>query len=164
MLSLLSGPIVSMIFCRKIALNYISNMEKTKTRERLVLIDGNALVHRAFHALPPLTSPSGQITNAVFGFCSILIKMMREINPRYIAAAFDVAGPTFRHDQFEQYKAKRVKAPQELYDQIPKVKRVLGAFGVPIFEKQGYEADDLIGTLAKKCHNENNKQIQVIIA
>ena len=126
------------------------------------MIDGNALVHRAFHALPPLTSPSGQITNAVFGFCSILIKMMREINPRYIAAAFDVAGPTFRHDQFKQYKAKRVKAPQELYDQIPKVKRVLECFGIPVFEKTGFEADDVIGTVATMA--KHNKNLQIIIA
>src|SRR3989344_2704319 len=136
----------------------------TTPREKLVLIDGNAIVHRAFHALPPLTSPRGNVVNAVFGFSSIVIKMIRELKPEYIAATFDLAGPTFRHEQFEDYKAKRVKAPQELYDQIPLVKQVLGAFGVPIFEKQGYEADDLIGTLAKKCHNENNKQIQVIIA
>lgn len=128
------------------------------------MIDGNALVHRAFHALPPLTSPSGKVTNGVFGFSSILIKMIREIKPEYIIATFDLAGPTFRHEQFEQYKSKRVKAPQELYDQIPLVKRVLDGFGIPIFEKQGYEADDLIGTLATKCHNENSKQIKVIIA
>ncbi len=134
----------------------------TKQREKLVLIDGNALVHRAFHALPPLTSPTGKVTNAVFGFSSMLIKMIKELKPTYIAATFDLAGPTFRHEQFEQYKAKRVKAPQELYDQIPMVKNVLEAFGVPIFEKESYEADDLIGTLATKIKREKN--IQIIIA
>ena len=133
-------------------------------KQKLVLIDGNALVHRAFHALPPLTSPKGVVTNAVFGFSSILIKMMRELKPDYIVATFDLAGPTFRHEQFEQYKAKRVKSPQELYDQIPLVKQVLEGFGIPIFEKQGYEADDLIGTVATRVHNQNSKQIQVIIA
>ncbi len=128
---------------------------------KLVLIDSNALVHRAFHALPPLTSPKGMVINAVFGFSSVLIKMIKEIKPDYIVATFDLAGPTFRHEQFEQYKAKRVKAPQELYDQIPLVKQVLEGFGIPIFEKQGYEADDLIGTIATRAKKE--KDLQIII-
>src|SRR3989344_5557393 len=142
-----------------------------KHKEKLVLIDGNALVHRAFHALPPLTSPKGQMTNAVFGFSSILLKMIKDIRPEYIVAAFDLAGPTFRHEQFDQYKAKRVKAPQELYDQIPLVKQVVQTMGIPIFEKQGYEADDVIGTiatmartLAKNATMEKMANIQVIIA
>src|SRR3989344_707853 len=129
---------------------------------KLVLIDGNALVHRAFHALPPLTSPKGVVTNAVFGFSSILMKMMRELKPDYIAATFDLAGPTFRHEEFAEYKAKRVKAPQELYDQLALVKQVVEAFGIPIYEKQGYEADDLIGTLATRAGKE--KGTQVVIA
>ncbi|MEK7582950.1 MAG: DNA polymerase [Patescibacteria group bacterium] len=133
-----------------------------KGKEKLVLIDSNALVHRAFHALPPLTSPKGVVINAVFGFSSVLIKMIKEIKPDYIVATFDLAGPTFRHEQFEQYKAKRVKAPQELYDQIPLVKEVLEGFGIPIFTKQGYEADDLIGTIATRMKQEAN--IQTIIA
>ncbi len=132
-----------------------------KKQEILLLIDGNALVHRAFHALPPLTGPSGQVTNAIFGFSSILFRSIREINPEYIAATFDLASPTFRHEQFDDYKAKRAKAPQELYDQIPGVKRVLSALGIPIYEKQGFEADDLIGTIAK---HQASKNIQVIIA
>ena len=126
------------------------------------MIDSNALVHRAFHALPPLTSPKGVVINAVFGFSSVLIKMIKEIKPDYIVATFDLAGPTFRHEQFEQYKAKRVKAPQELYDQIPLVKEVLEGFGIPIFTKQGYEADDLIGTFATRMKQE--AIIQTIIA
>lgn len=130
-------------------------------KSKLVLIDGNALVHRAFHALPPLSSPSGKIVNAVFGFSSILLKMIKELKPEYIAATFDLAGPTFRHEQFEGYKAKRVKAPQELYDQIPMVKEVVAAMGIPIFEKQGYEADDLIGTLATRAKKE--KDLQTVI-
>src|SRR3989344_527375 len=132
---------------------------------KLVLIDSNALVHRAFHALPPLTSPKGVVINAVFGFSSVLIKMIKEIKPDYIVATFDLAGPTFRHEQFEQYKAKRVKAPQELYDQITLVKQVLDGFGIPVFEKQGYEADDIIGTIATKAKNhELDGGLQTIIA
>ena len=132
------------------------------------MIDGNALVHRAFHALPPLTSPKGQVVNAVFGFSSIIIKMIRELKPEYIAATFDLAGPTFRHEQFEDYKAKRVKAPQELYDQLPLVKQVVTALGIPIFEMQGYEADDLIGTLIRQCSGGSASAVadhlQIVIA
>ncbi|MBI2669877.1 MAG: DNA polymerase I [Candidatus Yanofskybacteria bacterium] len=130
--------------------------------KKLILIDGNALVHRAFHALPPLTSPSGVVTNAVFGFASILIKTIKELKPDYIAAAFDLKGPTFRHEKFAEYKIHREKAPQELYSQIPLVKEVLAGFGVPIYEKEGYEADDLIGTLATKAKSQ--KDLQIIIA
>ncbi|MDO8676517.1 MAG: DNA polymerase, partial [Candidatus Azambacteria bacterium] len=130
--------------------------------KKLILIDGNALVHRAFHALPPLTSPNGVVTNAVFGFASILIKTIKELKPDYIAAAFDLKGPTFRHEKFAEYKAHREKAPQELYNQIPLVKEVVTAFGIPIYEKQGYEADDLIGTLATKAKSQ--KDLQIIIA
>jgi DNA polymerase-1 len=132
------------------------------SRKKLILIDGNALVHRAFHALPPLTSPAGVIVNAVFGFNSILIRIIKEIQPDYIAAAFDLAGGTVRHSEFAEYKAHRQKAPQELYDQITLVKEVLSKFGVPIYEKPGYEADDLIGTMATKAKQESN--LQTIIA
>ncbi|MEK7161053.1 MAG: PIN domain-containing protein, partial [Patescibacteria group bacterium] len=95
--------------------------EKTKAKT-LVLIDGHALVHRAYHALPPLNTGSGELVNAVFGFSSILLKMLKDLAPDYIAATFDLAGPTFRHKEFEGYKATRVKAPDELYAQIGRVK------------------------------------------
>jgi len=130
--------------------------------KKLILIDGNALVHRAFHALPPLTSPRGIVTNAVFGFSSILLKTIKEMKPDYIAAAFDLAAPTFRHKEFAEYKIHRERAPDELYNQKPPVKDVLNAFGVPVYEKQGYEADDLIGTLATET--KKNKDVQVVIA
>ncbi len=130
--------------------------------KKLILIDGNALVHRAFHALPPLTSPRGIVTNAVFGFSSILLKTIKEMKPDYIAAAFDLAAPTFRHKEFAEYKIHRERAPDELYNQIPLVKDVLNAFGVPVYEKQGYEADDLIGTLATET--KKNRDVQVVIA
>src|SRR3989344_59712 len=133
----------------------------TTPREKLVLIDGNAIVHRAFHALPPLTSPRGNVVNAVFGFSSIVIKMIRELKPEYIGATFDLAGPTFRHEQFEDYKAKRVKAPQELYDQIPLVKQIVTALGIPIYEMQGYEADDVIGTISS--HIKKTDGVKLII-
>jgi DNA polymerase-1 len=128
--------------------------------KKLVLIDSNALVHRAFHALPPLTTRKGELTNAVYGFFSALIKVINELKPDYMAATFDLAAPTFRHIEYDQYKAKRVKAPDELYAQIPRTKEVLKAFGIPILEKEGFEADDVIGTIAKKY---TNKEIDILI-
>ncbi|MDO8435562.1 MAG: DNA polymerase I [bacterium] len=122
-------------------------------RKKLILIDSNAILHRAFHALPPLTSPDGVLVNAVYGFITIFLKMLKDVKPDYVAASFDVAGPTFRHEQFEAYKAQRVKQPQELYDQIPLIKEFLQGFGVPVFEAQGFEADDIIGTIVGKVHD-----------
>ena len=121
--------------------------------KKLVLIDSNALVHRAFHALPPLSAPDGQPTNAVYGFLSVLLKMIKDLEPDYIAATFDLPGPTFRHQEYEEYKAHREKAPDELYAQIPVVKEVLGLFGIPVYEKAGYEADDVIGSIAQETRD-----------
>src|SRR3989344_8420753 len=130
--------------------------------KKLVLIDGHALVHRAFHALPPtLNSPKGVPTNAVFGFISVLLKMLKDLKPDYVVATFDLAAPTFRHEEFAEYKAHREKTPDELHAQVPLVKEVLMAFGIPIYEKAGFEADDLIGTLAER--SKKNKGIQTII-
>ncbi len=118
-------------------------------KKRLIIIDSNSLIHRAYHALPPLTTKKGELVNAIYGFLLVFLKVLREMKPDFVAAAFDLPGPTFRHKEFKKYKAKRVKAPEELYQQISKIKEVLRAFKVPIFEKQGFEADDLIGTIAK---------------
>lgn len=118
-----------------------------KERERLVLIDGNALVHRAYHALPPL-SHEGEPTNAVYGFTSVLLKVLRELKPDYVIATFDLAAPTFRHEEFAEYKAHRPKTDADLIVQFPKVKEIVRALGIPIYEKEGFEADDLIGTIA----------------
>jgi len=118
-------------------------------KKRLVIIDGNALVHRAFHALPSLTSPEGKLVNAVYGFLLVFLKALKDLQPNYIVATFDLQGPTFRDKIYKQYKAKRDKAPDELYEQMPLIKKILNVFGVPIFEKQGFEADDVIGTIAK---------------
>ncbi|MDP2860180.1 MAG: 5'-3' exonuclease H3TH domain-containing protein, partial [bacterium] len=112
------------------------------------------------HALPPLTNRKGEMTNAVYGFSSVLIKVINELKPDYMVAAFDLAAPTFRHIEYDQYKAKRVKAPDELYAQIPRTKEVLQAFGVPVLEKEGFEADDIIGTVAKKY---TDKEIDILI-
>jgi len=119
--------------------------------KKFLIIDGNALVHRAYHALPPLTTKRGEVVNAVYGFLLVFLKALKDIKPDYVAATFDLAGPTFRHKQFKEYKAKRVKAPDELYQQLPRVKEILTAFDVPIYEKEGFEADDVIGTLTVKA-------------
>ena len=129
--------------------------------KRLIIIDGNAIIHRAYHALPPMTTKTGQPVNAVYGFASMLLKVWQDLKPEYIAVTFDMAGPTFRHKQFEKYKATRVKADQELYDQIPLVHNLVSAFNIPIYEKQGYEADDVIGTIAKKI--KKNKDLEIMI-
>jgi DNA polymerase-1 len=119
--------------------------------KKLVLIDGNAIIHRAYHALPPLTNKKGELLNAVYGFTSILLKVINELKPDYIAASFDLAGPTFRHEEYKDYKATRVKAPDELYAQIGRVKEVTRAFNIPIYEKEGFEADDVIGTMVAQA-------------
>jgi len=124
--------------------------------KKLLIIDANAIIHRAYHALPPMQTKTGEITNAVYGFCLMFLKALNEIKPDFVVACFDVKGPTFRHEQFKEYKAKRVKAPDELYSQMSVVKDVLKAFSVPIFEQQGYEADDLIATV---CFLMKKKQI-----
>ncbi len=130
--------------------------------KKLVLIDSNALVHRAFHALPPtLNTNTGVPTNAIFGFMSVLVKMIKDLRPEYIAATFDLAGPTFRHEEFAEYKAHRLKAPDELHMQIPYIKEILTKFGIPIFEKVGFEADDLLGALAEKA--KEIKDLQVVV-
>lgn len=128
--------------------------------KRLILIDSHALIHRAYHALPPLTTKNGELINAVFGFTSILIKTISNFKPDYIVAAFDAPGATFRHEEYKEYKATRIKAPDDLYAQIPRVKEILTAFKIPIFEKSGFEADDIIGTVAK---NLKGKNVEVLI-
>jgi len=123
-------------------------MEKQAKKAKFMIIDGNALIHRSFHALPPLTTKTGEIVNAVYGFTTVLIKAIKEFRPEYVALTLDRKEKTFRHEQFKDYKATRVKAPDELYAQIPRVKEIAAAFNIPIFELAGFEADDLIGTLA----------------
>ncbi|MCR4280249.1 MAG: DNA polymerase I [Candidatus Komeilibacteria bacterium] len=133
-----------------------------KNRQKLIIIDGHALIHRAFHALPPLTTKDGLLVNAVYGFTSILMKIIKEFAPDYIAATFDLAKPTFRHEEFKEYKAHRVKAPDELYAQIDYVMEILEAFKIPVFTEPGFEADDVIGTIVTKV-NKSNPEIECII-
>ncbi len=121
---------------------------------RLVLIDGNSLAYRAFYALPDtMRTSSGITTNAVYGFTTMLLKVLDD-QPDLVAISFDLAEPTFRHKEYPQYKATRQKAPPTLHQQMPYVKQVADAFDIPIYELPGYEADDVIGTLAKEAAKE----------
>ena len=119
--------------------------------QRLVLIDGNAILHRAYHALPPLTTRSGELVNAVYGFTTMLLKVISDLKPQYLAVAFDTEKPTFRQMEYLGYQAQRPHMDKELSSQIVKVHEILKAFGIPIYELPGFEADDVIGTLAKKA-------------
>lgn len=119
-------------------------------KNRLLIIDGNAIVHRSFHAIPPLTNNKGEQVNAVYGFANTLLKAWKEFKPTHIVATFDLKGPTFRDEMYKDYKATRVKAPDELYEQLPRVKEMVRSFNIPIIEKQGFEADDMIGTITAK--------------
>ncbi len=121
-------------------------MEEKK--ENFVIVDANSVIHRAFHALPSLKNKKGELVNAVYGFLLVLLKITKEFNPKYLAVCFDLGEPTFRKKAYDQYKAKRKKAPQEFYDQIPKLKEVLKVFNISVCEKPGFEGDDLVGTLS----------------
>ena len=116
---------------------------------RLMLLDSNGLIYRGYHALPPLTTSRGELVNAVFGFCSILLRGIQDVRPEYVAACFDLPGTTFRHEAFADYKATRAPMPDDLRSQFPKVREVLAALRVPVYEMSGYEADDVIGTITR---------------
>ncbi|MFA5854421.1 MAG: DNA polymerase I [Patescibacteria group bacterium] len=118
-------------------------------KNRFVIIDGNAVLHRAWHAMPPLSTKDGRIVSAAYGFTVMLMKVLSDLKPTHLAVTFDLPGATFRHDAYVEYKAQRVKQPDELYAQIPMVKEVLAGFHIPVYEMPGFEADDVIGTLSK---------------
>jgi DNA polymerase-1 len=121
--------------------------------KKLIIIDSNALLHRAFHALPPLTTKSGQETGAVYGYLLTLFKAIKDLQPTHIVACFDTKAKTFRHEKFEQYKIHRPATPTGIISQIPITKEVLEVMGIPVFAKDGYEADDLIATICKKSED-----------
>lgn len=127
--------------------------------ETFLIIDGSSLIHRAFFALPPLTSPTGVPTGAVYGLCNMLLKLLQELKPAYMAVAFDKSRKTFRTEKFEAYKGQRKATPPELKEQFPLSIRLLTAMGIPTLEVDNYEADDIIGTLAASAP----KDVQVKI-
>lgn len=119
-------------------------------REKILLIDGHSILNRAFYGLPDLTNSEGLHTNAIYGFLNILFKMLEEEKPDYLTVAFDLPAPTFRHEMYDAYKGTRKPMPSELREQVPVMKDVLKAMGIAIISKEGYEADDLLGTVAKR--------------
>lgn len=124
--------------------------------EKLLIIDGNSILNRAYYGIRPLTAPDGTPTNAVYGFLNILFKHLEEEQPNYLVVAFDVKAKTFRHKMYELYKAQRKPAPEDFVVQLPLIKEVLSCMGIACIEKEGYEADDLIGTVSSFC---NEKEI-----
>jgi len=129
--------------------------------ERLIIIDGNSIINRAFYGIRTLSTRDGVPTNAVYGFLNIMLKYIQEINPEYICVAFDLSKPTFRHKMYDAYKAQRKKMPEELAAQMPIMKNVLSAMNIKILEKEGYEADDIIGTVSNMCDNSSTECIIV---
>ena len=126
---------------------------------KFIIVDGSSLIHRAFYALPTLTTSSGHFTNAVFGFTNMLLKIAADLKPAGIVVAFDKGKRTFRNDEYAEYKAQRKPTPSELSEQFPSVREVLDALGITVLEIEGFEADDIIGTLAEGI----DKDLEVLI-
>ncbi len=123
----------------------------------IMVIDGNSLMHRAFYALPMLTNKKGVITNAVYGFANMLLKLIEDYNPQYLGVAFDKKGPTFRHEVYNEYKATRKKTPEELIPQFDLLKDMLKVMGIANYEMEGFEADDILGNFARIAREEKLK-------
>ncbi len=146
---------------------YNNSMANTKKEpaKKFMIVDGNAIIHRAYHAIPHLSNKAGEPTNAIYGFALILLGALKDIKPTHVAVAFDLGKPTFRHDQYKDYKATRVKTADDLLVQIPRCKEMAAALGIPVFEKSGFEADDVIGTLATTIQKEEkgNGNYEILI-
>lgn len=130
---------------------------------KLLLVDGSALLHRAYHAYPPFTTKSGVVVGAVYGVVSILIAALEEVTPTHVMVAWDLPKPTFRHEKYIGYKAQRQKADEEMIAQIPLVKEVIEIMGIVQVEEEGYEADDIIGTLSKLSTNQQTNETTEIV-
>ena len=117
---------------------------------KMVLIDGHSIIHRAFYGVPDLTNAEGLHTNGIYGFLNIMFRILDEEKPDYLMVAFDLSAPTFRHQMYEAYKGTRKGMPDELREQVPVLKELLAAMGIPLLMQEGYEADDLLGTMARK--------------
>lgn len=136
--------------------------QKESGRKVLILLDSHAILHRSFHALPSFTSPAGEPTGAVYGFTAMLLKIIRELKPDYLAACYDLPEPTFRKMIYKEYKITRPEMPDELVGQIEKSREIIRSFQIPIYEFPGFEADDVLGTIVEKTKDE--KSLKIIIA
>lgn len=136
--------------------------DKIHQMRKLILIDANSIIHRCFHALPPLSNSNAQPTGGLYGLSTVLLKILREQKPDFIAGLFDRPEPTFRKQIFNEYKIHRPKAPDELIYQIIESRNLFEAFGIKIFETPGFEADDLMGTAVEKFKNEPDLKITIL--
>ncbi len=136
--------------------------KNSKPKTRLVLLDSHAIIHRAYHALPDFTSPTGEPTGALYGLVSMLLKIIVDLKPNFIAACYDLPKPTIRHAAYEGYKGTRVKIDDALVTQLQSSRKVFEAFNIPLYEREGFEADDLLGTIAHEM--KEHKDVEVIIA
>ena len=137
-------------------------MSDNSKHKRIVLLDSHAILHRAFHALPDFASPKGEPTGALYGLVAMLLKIVEDLSPDYVIACFDLPDPTYRHEAFEGYKATRVKTDESLVQQINRSRDVFRVFNIPLYEKAGFEADDILGTIAEKMRE--HKNLEVVIA
>lgn len=133
------------------------------TMSKLLLVDGSALLHRAYHAYPPLKTKTGEIVGAVYGVTSILMSALDSESPSHVMVAWDLPKPTFRHEKYVGYKAQRPKADEEMVSQIPEVKAVIEAMGIVQIAQEGYEADDVIGTLSKLSTNQQTNEVTEVV-
>ncbi len=132
-------------------------------RKKFLLIDAHALIYRAYYAIPNLTDANGMLVNAVYGFSKMVLNAIAYFEPEYAAVCFDHPKPTFRHQKFDGYKAQRAKMPDDLIPQIAIVKEVVQALGIPKFEIEGFEADDLIGTVNRKVEHLDKQLLTIIV-
>lgn len=143
-------------------MDIVRNKENKSAKKRLVLLDAHAILHRAYHALPDFTAPNGEPTGALYGLVAMLLKIIEELKPDYVVACFDLAGPTYRHDVYEEYKAGRVKTEDSLVTQIDRSRYVFAAFGIRIYDHAGFEADDMLGTIVEQT--KKIKDLEIVIA
>jgi len=136
---------------------------KQPQNKKLVILDTHAILHRAYHAMPDFRDAQKRSTGALYGLTSFLIKTIKDNDPDYIVACYDLPEPTFRHEAYDNYKAHRTTMDTDLAEQINRSDEIMKAFGIPIYKEAGFEADDLLGTFAKQA-NDENKDLQVIIA
>lgn len=129
----------------------MAKKKNSEGKKRLVLLDSHAILHRAYHALPDFASSKGEPTGALYGLAAMLIKIIDELKPDYIVAAFDLPKPTYRHEAYKEYKAGRVKTDENLVAQIIRSRDMFAAFSIPMYDKEGFEADDILGTITEKC-------------
>lgn len=138
--------------------------KKEKTKERLVLLDAHAILHRAYHALPDFATSSGEPTGALYGLATMILKIASDLKPDYIIACYDLPKPTYRHEVYENYKAGRARSDPELVSQMEKSKDVCTALGIPIYSHPGFEADDILGTVVEELESRLDKDLEIIIA